>query len=115
MPSTRAGESAAGQARSHDRPLPVWRIGIAGGLAGVIGAGTAFSWATNLYDGYKWWFRIAGLGVLALLVVVALRRRNQCSLDGARTVYRRLVAVVAIAVATYLLLYGVTTWLGRLA
>jgi hypothetical protein len=52
----------------------------------VVGAGTAFVWATDPYDGYRWWFRIAGLAVVALLVWLGLRRRNQCSLAGIRTV-----------------------------
>ena len=129
MQHTRRDESPGQPRPHHDRSLPVWRIGLTGGLVGilccvgptvlallgVVSAGTAFVWATNLYDGYQWWFRLAGLMVMALLVWVALRRRNQCSLNGARTAHRRLISVVAIAVATYLLLYGVTTWLGRLA
>jgi hypothetical protein len=51
-------------------------------LLGVVSAGTAFAWATTLYDNYAWWFR---LGVLA------------------------------VAVGTYLGLYGLTTWLGTFA
>ena len=130
MPQTRRDESPDSQGqRRHDRPLPVWRIGLAGGLVGilccvgptvlallgVVRAGTAFVWATDLYDSYRWWFRLAGLAVVSLLVWVALRRRNQCSLDGVRTARRRLLAMIAVAAGTYGLLYGVTTWLGRLA
>jgi len=110
-------------------PLAVWRIGIAGGLTailccvgptvlalfGVVGAGTAFVWATDLYDGYAWWFRLAGLLVLSGLVYLSLRRRNQCSLAGVRSLRRRLLAVLGIAVGTYAVLYAVTTWLGTLA
>jgi uncharacterized BrkB/YihY/UPF0761 family membrane protein len=129
MQNTRRDESPARQRQHRERPLPVWRIGMVGGLVGilccvgptvlallgVVSAGTAFVWATDLYDGYRWWFRLAGLAVVTLLVWVALRRRNQCSLDGARTARGRLLAAIAIAVATYLVLYGVTTWLGQLA
>lgn len=110
-------------------PLPVWRIGLVGGLVGmlccvgptvlallgVVGAGTAFVWATDLYDGYAWWFRLAGLAATALLVRVALRRRGLCSLRGAVSVRRRLAWVLAVAVATYVVLYAVTTWLGTFA
>lgn len=56
--------SRSRQART-DR-LPVWRMGVTGGLVGilccvgptalalvgVVSAGTAFAWATNLYDDY---------------------------------------------------------------
>lgn len=109
--------------------LPVWRIGITGGLVGIlccvgptvlallgiVSAGTAFVWATDLYAGYAWWFRLAGLTVLVGLVIWALRRRDQCSVAGARNVKGRLVAVLAIAVTTYVLLYAVTTGLGTFA
>lgn len=120
-----SGEAAAGR---HS-PLAVWRIGVAGGLTailccvgptvlamlGVVSAGTAFVWATDLYDGYAWWFRLAGLVVLAGLVYWSLRRRNQCSLAGVRSLRKRLLAVLGIAVGTYAVLYAVTTWLGTLA
>lgn len=129
MPKPGRDGSSAPQRQSSTRPLPVWRIGIAGGLVGIlccvgpavlallglVSAGTAYLWATDLYRGYQWWFRLAGLGVMALLIGIALRKRNQCTLGGARTARRRLLTVLAIAVATYLLLYATTTWLGRLA
>ena len=120
-----SGDAAAGRRG----PLAVWRIGIAGGLTailccvgptvlamlGVVSAGTAFVWATDLYDGFAWSFRLAGLLVLAGLVYWSLRRRNQCSLAGIRSIRKRLLAVLGIAVGTYALLYAVTTWLGTLA
>jgi hypothetical protein len=106
--------------------LPVWRIGLTGGLVGmlccvgptvlaligVISAATAFAWANNLYDNYDWWFRFGGLGVLTLLVFVALRRRDQCSLEAIRRLRWRLLTMLVIAAATYAVLYAVTTWLG---
>lgn len=122
--ATAAEATAAGR----QSPLAVWRIGIAGGLTailccvgptvlailGVVSAGTAFVWATDLYDGYAWWFRLAGLVVLVGLVYWSLRRRNQCSLAGVRSVRKRLLGVLGVAVGTYALLYAVTTWLGTL-
>lgn len=120
--------------RTAERPparrgLPVWRVGLAGGvvgilccvgpvvlaLLGVVGAGTAFVWATDLYDGYAWWFRAAGLLVMAVLVYVALRRRDQCSLRGVAAVRTRLLFMLAVAVVTYASLYALTTWLGAFA
>ena len=109
--------------------LPVWRIGLAGGLVGIlccvgptvlalvgiVSAGTAFAWSTNLYDNHAWWFRLAGLAVLAVLVWISLRRRNQCSIAGLRRRRWRLLAVLAIAAATYGALYWLTTWLGTFA
>lgn len=109
--------------------LPVWRIGIAGGITGIlccvgptvlavlgiISAATAFGWANNLYDNYAWWFRLGGLAVLALLIWISLRRQGQCSIDGVRRRRKRLFMVLVIAAGTYALLYAVTTWLGTFA
>lgn len=109
--------------------LPMWRIGLTGGvvgilccvgptvlaLLGIVSAGTAFAWATDLYGNYAWWFRLSGLAVLVLLVWLALRRRDQCSIAGMRRWRWRLLGVLAVAVATYIVLYAVTTWLGTLA
>ncbi|MCV6986929.1 hypothetical protein H7H78_16365 [Mycobacterium shinjukuense] len=109
--------------------LPIWRIGITGGvvgmlccvgptilaLLGIVTAATAFAWANDLYDNYAWWFRAGGLAVLALLVWMVLRRRNQCSINAIRRLRWRLVTVLAIAVGTYGVLYAVTTWLGTFA
>ncbi len=119
--------------RSRRQPktdrLPVWRMGLTGGLVGIlccvgptvlalvglVSAGTAFAWATNLYDNYAWWFRLGGLAVLAGLVWWSLRRRNQCSVAGMRRWRWRLLAVLAVAVGTYVALYALTTWLGTFA
>lgn len=124
-----AAQTAGRDQDGARRGLPVWRVGIAGGLVGilccvgpvvlalfgVIGAGTAFVWATTLYDGYAWWFRFAGLGLMGLLVAGVLRRRGQCSVRGAGTVHAQLVATLTIAAGTYATLYAVTTGLGAVA
>jgi len=68
---------ATTQTRKQADRLPSRRIGLAGGLIGImccvgptilallgsVSAGTAFVWATDLYDNYAWWFRLAGLAV----------------------------------------------------
>ncbi|CAM4323275.1 hypothetical protein GCM10009799_38560 [Nocardiopsis rhodophaea] len=114
---------------SPNGKLPVGRIGVAGGLVGilccvgptvlallgVVSAGTAYVWANDLYDGYAWWFRLAGLAVIGVLVWRSLRRRGQCSVTGVRGVRWRLLAVAGVAVATYGGLYALTTWLGTFA
>jgi lipoprotein signal peptidase len=84
-------------------------------LLGLVSAGTAFVWATSLYDNYAWWFRLAGLAVLVGLVWWSLRRRNQCSVAGIRRWRWRLLGVLAIALGTYVALYVLTTWLGTFA
>ncbi|HEY4007615.1 MAG TPA: hypothetical protein VGM60_20870 [Pseudonocardia sp.] len=120
-----ARTSGSGQ----DTGLPAIRIGLVGGtvgmlccvgptvlaLAGVLGAGTAYAWAEELYGGYAWWFRLGGLAVTVGLVVWALRRRQSCSLGGVRAGWRRLLLLVVVAVVTYLVLYAVTTLAGPFA
>jgi hypothetical protein len=126
-----AAVAAAGEQGTSARSarLPIWRIGISGGLVGIlccvgptvlamfgiISAGTAFVWANDLYDHHAWWFRLAGTALLVGLTVLALRRRDQCSIAGARRLRWRIVAMVAIAVGTYGALYALTTWLGTFA
>lgn len=72
----------------HCRPGgSVWPGGLVGlvccvgptvlALLGVVSGATALAWGNELYDGYAWWFRLAGLVTLAVLVVVALRRRTR--------------------------------------
>lgn len=119
------GASSEGKA---DR-LPAARIGLAAGtvgmlcclgptclaLLGVVGAGTAYTWAYDLYGGYTWWFRLAGLAVAAGLVWWALRRRQSCSLAGARAARYRIGFMLVVAVATYEAIYWLTTWAGTYA
>jgi hypothetical protein len=130
MSDTAASDASGRSARRSkvDR-LPVWRMGLTGGLVGIlccvgptvlallgiVSAGTAFAWATTLYNNYAWWFRLGGLAVLAALVWVSLRRRNQCSVAGVRQWRWRLLAVLGVAAGTYVALYAMTTWLGTLA
>lgn len=123
------GTSGSSRRRSKADRLPVWRMGLTGGLVGIlccvgptvlallslVSAGTAFAWATDLYDNYAWWFRLGGLAVLAGPVWWSLRRRNQCSIAGMRRRRWRLLAVLGVAVATYVTLYALTTWLGTFA
>jgi hypothetical protein len=123
--------SASGKQAREQQPAqpPSVLIGVAAGVTallccvgptvlamlGVVSAGTAYVWANELYDGYAWLFRGAGLLLLAALVGWSLRRRDQCSLAGGRRVWRRLALALAIAVATYAGLYALTTWLGTFA
>ena len=97
-PSPAAEPDGARPVIGVDAAAPAVRIGMLAGLTGilccvgptvlamvgVVGAGTAYAWANTLYDGYAWFFRLAGLLVLGGLVAWSLKRRNQCTLAGAR-------------------------------
>ncbi|TDD55241.1 hypothetical protein [Saccharopolyspora elongata] len=86
--------SSAGQ-NSRTIRLPMWRIGITGGVVGLLCC--------------------IGPTVLGLLVWLSPRRRNQCSIAGVRRWRWRLLDDLAIGVVAYGVLYAVTTWLGTLA
>ncbi len=124
----RAVVDVVGGAGASD-DLPAFRIGLAGGLVGilccvgptvlaaigVLSATAAYDLSYDLYGNYAWWFRGAGLLVAAGLVWYALRRRDRCTLDGVRSVRRNLFTIVIVGVVTYGFLYWFTTWLGNLA
>lgn len=131
IPETEAAKPVVtvGGSRFKRKGLPAIRIGILGGLTGilccvgptvlavfgVVSAATAFSWATNLYDNYAWWFRGGGLLLMAGVFALALRKRNQCSIAGARNSRKKIFIALAVATSTYASLYSITTILGNLA
>jgi len=83
-------------------------------LLGVISASTAVSLAGNLYGHWEWAFLLAGTLAAAAVVVTARRRARSCAVAPGRQ--RRFLVLVAFsALATYGILYAVTTALGRLA
>jgi hypothetical protein len=84
-------------------------------VVGVVSGATAYTWAYDLYGGYTWWFRLAGLIVAAVLIGWALRRRNACTLGGVRAARSKIVVALAVAVLTYAAIYGLTTWAGTFA
>ena len=97
----------------------VWRrmayFGTALAHAVLLGIATAAQGVTlgdNLYYNYGWYFRGAGALVAVTAVVLHLRRRGACSIEGAFR-YRRMLAVLAAsAVATYVGLFWFTKYLG---
>ncbi|HEX2028490.1 MAG TPA: hypothetical protein VHF25_10880 [Nitriliruptorales bacterium] len=78
--------------------LPAARIGLLSGtvailccagptalaLAGLMSGAAAYALATELYAGWAWWFRAAGLVVAAALSWWALRRRGICDVEGVK-------------------------------
>lgn len=84
-------------------------------LLGLSSVSFALSLGTTLYEQYGWYFRGAA-GVLAFVGILGLlRRRRACTLRGAGGQWRLIVTVAIAMIAVYVVLYGLTTWLARLA
>ena len=81
-------------------------------LIGIASAAQAVTLGDTLYYSYGWYFRGAGLIVAAIAVVLYLRQRNACSLDGAYRYRLLLLALLVTALATYAALFWFTKWLG---
>jgi hypothetical protein len=84
-------------------------------LLGLSSVSFAIGLANTLYYEYGWYFRGVALALAAAGAVGILRRRNACSLRGARAQWRLLLTVAVSMVLVYAALYSLTTWLGRLA
>ncbi len=109
--------------------LPVVRIGIVAGTAGmlccvgptvlaligVLSATTALDLANGLYGSYAWYFRGFGLLVALALIAHVLKRRSSCNLAGVRSASGNIALTLTIGVGAYAFLYALTTWLGSFA
>lgn len=84
-------------------------------LVGASSVAYAISLADTLYGDYGWHFRGAALLFAGLGLVWMLRRRQACTLSGARAHWRLALTVLVTMVVVYVALYGITTLLGRLA
>ncbi|TAJ97510.1 hypothetical protein EPO44_12450 [bacterium] len=83
-------------------------------LFGLTTATAAVSLATRWYAEYAWYLRATALLLAIAGVVLYLRRRNACSLRGARANLSLIVTTFVVGVFAYGTLYWITTWLGRL-
>lgn len=81
-------------------------------LIGVATAAEAVTIGDTLYYGYGWWFRGAGIAVAAVAVYLYLRRRNSCSIGGARRYRRMFLTLLLSGGATYAGLFWFTKMLG---
>lgn len=83
-------------------------------LLGITSATFAVDLATDLYNEWGWVFKLAGAGFAGATLYKARREAAACSLD--QPGLGRFAATVAITgVATYALLYALTTYLGGLS
>lgn len=84
-------------------------------LFGLTTATAAVSLATRWYAEYAWSLRGVALLLAMAGIVLHLRRRNACSLRGARANLVLIVTTFVVGVLAYGVLYWFTTWLGKLA
>ncbi len=80
-------------------------------LIGIATAAEAVTLGDTLYYTYGWFFRAFGAVVAAAAVIVYLRRRRGCSIDGARRHWRTLGSLVLAGGATYAGLFWFTKYL----
>lgn len=83
-------------------------------LFGFASATEAIALGKNLYGRWGWTFKLAGGALAATGIVVHLRRRGECTIQGARRNQGFILRVALAGVGTYWLVYGVTkalaTW-----
>lgn len=84
-------------------------------LLGVSSAAAAIDLANVLFDEWGWAFKSAGAACALAALWIQRRRARACPIDARPTLTRNAMWIVAIAVATYAVFYGLTTWLGSLA
>jgi hypothetical protein len=83
-------------------------------MLGFASATTAVAVATTLYGAWGWAFKLAG-AALAVLVLVAARRRARACSAPTRSFVSFAAVLIGTALATYGVLYAVTTLLGARA
>lgn len=81
-------------------------------LFGIATAAEAVTLSDTLYYDYGWYFRGAGAILAAIGVVIYLRQKRACSIEGARRYWRLIAALVAAGAAAYVGLFWFTKYLG---
>ncbi len=84
-------------------------------LFGLTTATAAVSLATRWYADYAWYLRGAAVLMAAAGITLHLKRRDACSLRGARANLGLIATTFVAGVLTYAAFYWFTTWLGSLA
>ena len=75
-------------------------------LLGIGTVGFASSLADTLYGEYKWYFRIAGLVVMAVALVMYFRRKkNICTLNAAKRRRNEIINTIAVVLISSILAY----------
>jgi hypothetical protein len=86
-------------------------------LLGFSSVSFATSLTTTFYGTYKWSFRIVGLALLLLSLILYFRKKGVCTLDQAKKkrneiINTVLIALIGGAIGYYFFLYVVVHYLG---
>lgn len=77
-------------------------------LFGLASATEAIALGNTLFGTWGWAFKLAGGGFALAGVVVHLRRRGECSLEGARRNRGFMLRVALMGLVVYWVVYGIT-------
>jgi hypothetical protein len=77
-------------------------------LFGLASASEAIALGNRLYGIWGWVFKLAGAAFAVIGVIVQLRRRGQCNVQGVRRNRAYMLRVLLIALGVYWVVYGVT-------
>jgi hypothetical protein len=77
-------------------------------LVGAASAAEAIALGKKLYGQWGWAFKLGGAGLAVAGVVVQLRRRDRCTIRGARSSWPFLARVVLVTVGVYCAVYAAT-------
>jgi cation transport ATPase len=72
---------------------------------GLTSVTIANNWGNLLYGEYKWWFRVAGLAMMGITLVLYLRGRGVCTLDQVRRQRNRIVNLVVLSLLGFTAVY----------
>ena len=84
-------------------------------LLGLSTASAAIDLGNHLYTKWGWAFKLAGVAFAAIAVLVQRRRARSCAVADRPRILRNATVMAAVAVATYVVLYVTTTWLGNVS
>ncbi len=77
-------------------------------LFGLASASEAIALGNTLYGTWGWTFKLGGGALAAAGIVLQLRRRGQCTIQGAKRNRGYILRVGLVGLAVYWLVYGVT-------